>query len=135
MNLRLFCGSLLRGRLTRLVFLLHFPARKGFQMRGEFLADMLRGPNDTAAVDRMTKRVAGLLNFPEPLVRQYGARFDSFTYRREANRASGRVASIYDSSVRSFDPEPTAYYPTSNADPFTGAYAAPMQGAVAELYA
>ena len=103
--------------------------------RGEFLADMLRGPNDTAAVDRMTKRVAGLLNFPEPLVRQYGARIDSFIYRREANRASGRVASIYDSSVRSFDPEPTAYYPTSNADPFTGAYAAPMQGAVAELYA
>lgn len=102
--------------------------------RSEYLADLLRGPNDTAALDRMTKRVAGLVNLPEPLVRQYGARLDSFTYRREANRATGQVASIYDSQVRAFDPEPTSYFPASSEDPFTSGYAAPMLAAMIDLY-
>ncbi len=102
--------------------------------RAEYLPDLMRGPSDTAALDRMTKRVAVLTNLPEPVVRQYGAKIDSFIYRREANRVSGRMASVYDSSVRTFDPEPTSYYPASNEDPFTTSYAAPMQGAVADLY-
>jgi carboxypeptidase C (cathepsin A) len=102
--------------------------------RNEYLPDLMKGPNDTAALERMTKRVAALTNLPEPVVRQYGARIDSFIYRREANRATGRMASVYDSSVRAFDPEPTSYFPASTEDPFTTAYAAPMLGAVAELY-
>ncbi len=102
--------------------------------RTEFLPDLMRGPSDAAALDRMTKRVAALTNLPEQVVRQYGARIDSFIYRREANRASGRMASVYDSSVRTFDPEPTSYFPASSEDPFTTAYAAPMLGAVADLY-
>ena len=102
--------------------------------RNEFLPDLMKGPSDTAALDRMTKRVAALTNLPEPVVRQYGARIDSFIYRREANRATGRMASVYDSSVRAFDPEPTSYFPASSEDPFTTAYSAPMLGAVADLY-
>ena len=102
--------------------------------RTEYLPDLMRGPGDAAALDRMTKRVASLVNLPEPVVRQYGARIDSFIYRREANRATGRMASVYDSSVRTFDPEPTSYFPASNEDPFTTSYAAPMLGAVADLY-
>jgi carboxypeptidase C (cathepsin A) len=69
--------------------------------RTGYLADLLQGPNDTAAVDRMTRRVAELVDLPEPVVRQYGGRLDSFIYRREANRATGRMASLYDSSVTS----------------------------------
>ena len=92
--------------------------------RGEYLPDLMRGPGDVAALDRMTKRVAALTNLPEAVVKQYGARVDSFISRREANRATGRQASIYDSSVRSFDPEPTSYFPASNEDPFTTSYAA-----------
>lgn len=102
--------------------------------RTEYLPDLMRGPSDAAAVERMTKRVAALTNLPEPVVRQYGARIDSFIYRREANRATGRMASVYDSSVRTFDPEPTSYFPASSEDPFTTAYAAPMLGAMADLY-
>ena len=101
----------------------------------EYLSDLMRGPNDAAALERMIKRVAELTMLPEPIVRQYGARLDSFIYRREANRAAGRVASIYDSSVKGYDPEPTAYFPASSEDPFMTGFAAPMLGAVADLYA
>jgi carboxypeptidase C (cathepsin A) len=102
--------------------------------RNEYLPDLMRGPNDKAALDRMTKRIAALINLPEPLVRQYGARVDSFIYRREANRATGQNASIYDSSVRAYDPEPTSYFPASSDDPFTSGYTAPMLGAILDLY-
>ena len=102
--------------------------------RGEYLMDLMRGPNDKGAVDRMTQKVAVLVGLPEPVVRQYGARIDSFIYRREANRATGRTASIYDSSVKSFDPEPTSYFPASNEDPFTTGYAAPVTSAILDLY-
>jgi carboxypeptidase C (cathepsin A) len=103
--------------------------------RNEYLPDLMRGPNDKAAVDRMTARVAALTGLPEATVKQYGARIDSFIYRREANRANGRTASVYDSSVRSYDPDPTTYFPTSQVDPFTSGYAAPMTSAMGELYA
>ncbi len=103
--------------------------------RGDYLADLRRGPDDSAALDRMAKRLASLLNLPEPLVRQYGGRVDSFIYRREANRTTGKVASIYDSSVKAFDPEPTSYFPANNNDPFIAAHAAPMTGAMVDLYA
>lgn len=102
--------------------------------RGEYLQDLMRGPREPAAVERITKRVTELTGLPEPVVRQYGGRLDSFIYRREANRAAGQSASIYDSAVKSFDPEPTSYFPASNEDPFTSGYAAPMTSAVSELY-
>ena len=102
--------------------------------RTGYLADLLQGPNDTAAVDRMTRRVAELVDLPEPVVRQYGGRLDSFIYRREANRATGRMASLYDSSVTSFDPEPTSYLPASQEDPFISGYTAPLTSAIIDLY-
>jgi carboxypeptidase C (cathepsin A) len=102
--------------------------------RSEYLQDLMRGPRDPAAVERMTKRVTEFTGLPEPVVRQYGGRLDSFIYRREANRVAGQTASIYDSAVKSFDPEPTSYFPASNEDPFTSGFAAPMTSAIGDLY-
>ncbi len=102
--------------------------------RSEYLVDLLRGPSDTAALERMVKRVAEFVGLPETVVRQYDARLDSLSYRREANRATGKFASIYDSSVMSFEPEPKSHSSTSKADPFTSGYSAPLTTAITDLY-
>lgn len=101
--------------------------------RGEYVQDFMRGPRDAAALDRMIKRVAGYSGFPEATVRQYGAKFDEFIYIREANRASGKQASGYDSSVTGDDADPTAYFPRWD-DPFSGALTAPVKSAMLDLY-
>lgn len=101
--------------------------------KGEFLADLMRGPRDAAAMERIVKRVAALTRLPEPVVRQYGGRLDGFIYRREAGRAAGQVASPYDASVKGHDPDPTAYF-TRADDPFATALRAPLTSAMRELY-
>lgn len=102
--------------------------------RGEYLIDMLRGVNDRAAVERITKRVAALTGLPDAIVAQYGGRLDSAIYRREANRGSGRVSSPYDASVTGIDPDPTALYPRGD-DPILTGLRAPLTSAMLDLYA
>jgi carboxypeptidase C (cathepsin A) len=101
--------------------------------RSEYVVDFLRGPRDTAALDRMVKRVAAFADLPEAIVRQYGAKLDEFIYTREANRAKGKTASGYDASVTGDDPDPTVYFPRWD-DPFATALNAPMRGAMSDLY-
>ena len=102
--------------------------------RGAFLADLMRGPRDAAAFDRIVGQVARLTGLAEPVVRQYGGRLDSFIYRREANRAAGRVASPYDASMTGLDVDPTAYFSRFD-DPFTTGLRAPVTSAMLDLYA
>jgi carboxypeptidase C (cathepsin A) len=101
--------------------------------RGDYVQDFMRGPRDAAALDRMIKRVAVYAGLPEATVRQYGAKFDEFIYIREANRASGKQASGYDTSVTGDDADPTAYFPRWD-DPFSGALTAPVKSAMLDLY-
>jgi carboxypeptidase C (cathepsin A) len=101
--------------------------------RGEYLLDLMRGPRDQAAVDRMVKRVAVYAGLSEAVVRSYGARIDEGIYLREANRPSGQTASGYDATVRGDEADPTAPFPTWS-DPFTSALAAPMRSAMLQLY-
>ena len=102
--------------------------------RGEYLADLMRGPRDTAAMDRIVKRVAIYAGLPEPVVRQYGGRLDEFIYIREANRLTQRQASGYDTTITGADANPNAYFPRWN-DPLSEAMSAPMTSAVLGLYA
>ena len=102
--------------------------------RGEFLADLMRGPRDPAAIDRIVKRVAGLTGLAETVGRQYAGRLDSFIYRRVANRAAGRVASPYDASITGLDFDPSAYFQRAE-DPLTSGMRAPMTSAMLDLYA
>ncbi len=102
--------------------------------RGEYLQDLMRGPRDTAAVDRVVKRVTAYSGLPEATVRQYGGRLDEFIYIREANRAARKQASGYDTSVTGDDPEPTAYFARWE-DPFSSALTAPVVSSMIELYA
>jgi carboxypeptidase C (cathepsin A) len=102
--------------------------------RGEYFADLTRGPRDAAALDRVVKKVAAYAALPEPVVRQYGGRLDEFIYIREANRAAQLQASGYDASITGDDADPTSYIPRWD-DPFAAALTAPIKGAMADLYA
>ncbi len=102
--------------------------------RGAYLADLMKGPRDVAAQDRLAKRVAALSGLPEATVRRYGARLDEATYIRETHQPLGKRASGYDATVTGHDPDPTAYSPAYD-DPFAGALAAPMKSAMLDLYA
>jgi len=75
---------------------------------GDYLADLLRGPNDGPALDRMVARLAALTGLDPALIRSRGARLDAGSLRRELGREGGRVASAYDTGLSGFDPDPTA---------------------------
>lgn len=75
---------------------------------GEYLSDLLRGPRDQEALGRMTQRLAELTGLPESLVRQRAGRIDLGAATRELRRGEGRVVSIYDTGISTFDPEPSA---------------------------
>ncbi len=73
---------------------------------GDYLADLLRGPRDAAAIDRMTERVAAMTGLDPALVRRHAGRIDAQTFLREANRAQRVVGSAYDATVGTADPFP-----------------------------
>ena len=75
---------------------------------GDYLIDLLRGPGDAAAVERMTTRLAELSGLDPALVRAQGGRLDVESLRRELGRQDGRVSSAYDTGLSNFDPDPTA---------------------------
>lgn len=102
--------------------------------RTDYLLDLMRGPRDAAALDRIVKRVAGYSGLSESVVRQYGGRLDEFIYIREANRAAQRQASGYDTTITGDDAEPTSYFPKWD-DPLSAGLNAPVTSAMLELYA
>ena len=75
---------------------------------GEYLADLLRGPRDRQAVERMSTRVAELTGLSREVVLRRGGRLDVATVQREVGRADGRVASAYDTGITSFDADPAS---------------------------
>ncbi len=101
--------------------------------RGDYLMDLMRGPRDQQALNRIVKRVAQYSGLAEDVVRQYGGRLDEFIYIREANRVASRQASGYDATVTADDPDSTAYFPRWD-DPFTSGLLAPMTAAMLQLY-
>ncbi len=99
---------------------------------GEYVVDLLRGERDTAAVERISGRVAAFTGLDPELVRRLAGRVDTTTFQRELSRQRGRVGSIYDATFTGLDP-----YPTSGsshfADPFMSAVAAPLTNGMIDL--
>ncbi len=100
---------------------------------GEYLADLMRGERDRAAVKRMSARVAALTGLDPALIEQLGGRVDSATFQRELYRARGLVGSAYDATVTAFDPNPTASQ-SQFPDPVLDATRAPLVSAMTGLY-
>jgi carboxypeptidase C (cathepsin A) len=67
---------------------------------GPYLADLLAGPRDHAAVERLAARIAALTGLDIAAVRQIGPRAFPSAFLGEIERASGRTYSSYDATER-----------------------------------
>jgi carboxypeptidase C (cathepsin A) len=100
--------------------------------RTEFVQDMLAGPADKAATDRLSAKVAELTGLDPTLVRRMDGRVDIATYLREIRRAEGKVGSVYDSNVTAYDPFPAKAKPDYN-DPLLETLIAPTTSAMVDF--
>lgn len=73
---------------------------------GPFLADLMKGPRDRDAVDRMSAKVSELTGLDPEFVKRLGGRVDARSFVRELRRGDGKVGSMYDANVTAFDPNP-----------------------------
>ncbi|KAA5608983.1 peptidase S10 [Rhodovastum atsumiense] len=98
---------------------------------GPFLADLLRGPRDSAAVERLTARVAALTGLDPALVRRRAGRIDLQTFLRE--RAPGQVASAYDATLLAPDAAPEVAW-NEQPDPVLDGLRAPLTTGMLTVY-
>ena len=99
----------------------------------DYLIDMMRGIRDTAAVSRMSDRIAALTGIDRAVVARYSGRLDGDVFLHELERGQGRVNSVYDTTVSSTDPfprRPLSEYP----DPVLEALKAPVTSAMMAIY-
>jgi carboxypeptidase C (cathepsin A) len=99
----------------------------------DYLADLMRGFHDAAALTRLTDRVAALTGIDRAVVARGGGRLDGDVFLRELGRASGRVGSVYDATVSRGNPSPRrpmGQYP----DPILEGLKAPVTSAMVAIY-
>lgn len=77
-------------------------------VRTQFVTDFLAGPQDKAATERLSAKVAELTGLDPTLVRRLNGRVDIGTYLREIRRDQGLIGSVYDSNYVSYDPFPAS---------------------------
>jgi carboxypeptidase C (cathepsin A) len=76
--------------------------------RGEYATDLLKGRSDSEATERIVKRVTQMTGLDGEFVRRSGGRLEIGAYLREVFRDRGKLGSVYDSNVTSYDPFPFA---------------------------
>src|SRR5437764_3209030 len=74
----------------------------------DYLVDLARGERDTAAVERISARIAQFTGLDPALVRRLAGRVDTRTFLRERNRDRGLIGSMYDATVSGIDPDPSS---------------------------
>jgi carboxypeptidase C (cathepsin A) len=100
--------------------------------RGEYATDLLKGRSDPEATPRLVKKVTELTGLDPAYVKYAGGRLETGAYLREAHREEGRLSSIYDSNVTSFDPYPFAPEQRAN-DPLLATLIAPTTTAMVDF--
>jgi carboxypeptidase C (cathepsin A) len=100
--------------------------------RGEYVTDLLKGRSDPDATPRIVKKVTELTGLEEQFVRRSGGRLDVGAYLREVFRERGKLGSIYDSNVTSWDPFPWAPEQRTN-DPLLEKIIAPTTTAMVDF--
>jgi len=100
--------------------------------RGEYATDLLKGRSDPEATPRLIKKVTELTGLDSEFVRYSGGRLETGAYLREAHREQGKLSSVYDSNVTSFDPFPFAPEQRSN-DPILASIIAPTTTAMVDF--
>jgi carboxypeptidase C (cathepsin A) len=100
--------------------------------RTEYVQDLLKGPADTQAIERIVKRVTELSGLDPNFVRRHGGRLETQAYLREVYRSEGKLGSRYDSNVTSYDPFPFAPVQQNN-DPILDSIIAPTTSAMVDF--
>ena len=100
--------------------------------RGEYATTLLKGRSDPAANERMIARVTEMTGLDASFVKFSGARLETGAYLREVHREQGKLSSVYDSNVTSFDPFPFAPEQRAN-DPLLVSMMAPLTTAMVDF--
>ena len=96
---------------------------------GEYATTLIKGRSDQAAMDKMIQKVTEMTGLDPSFVKYSGGRLETGAYLREVWREQGKLGSVYDSNVTSFDPFPFAPEQRAN-DPILAAMIAPMTTAM-----
>jgi carboxypeptidase C (cathepsin A) len=67
---------------------------------GEYLADLLAGPRDKAAFERLAQRIAAVTGLDADTVRQLGPRSRAQVFLAALDRKHGRTHSVYDATAK-----------------------------------
>ncbi|MGP8270459.1 MAG: S10 family peptidase [Terracidiphilus sp.] len=100
--------------------------------RGEYATTLLKGRSDPDATQKMIQRVTELSGLDPAFVKYSGGRLETGAYLREVFREQGKLGSVYDSNVTSFDPFPFSPEQRAN-DPILAAMIAPMTTAMVDF--
>ena len=100
--------------------------------RGEYATTLLKGRSDEAATKKMIEHVTQLTGLDPSFVKFSGGRLETGAYLREVFREEGKLGSVYDSNVTSFDPFPFAYEQRGR-DPILASIVAPLTTAMVDF--
>ncbi len=100
--------------------------------QGEYVTDLLKGRTDPQATARLIQKVTELTGLEEQFVRRSGGRLETGAYLREVFREQGKIGSVYDSNVTSWDPFPWAPEQRTN-DPLLESIIAPCTQAMTDF--
>jgi carboxypeptidase C (cathepsin A) len=100
--------------------------------QGEYATTLIKGRSDSAATQRMIQHVTELTGLDPAFVKYSGGRLDTEAYLREVFREQGKLGSVYDSNVTSFDPFPFAPEQRAN-DPLLATIVAPLTTAMVDF--
>lgn len=96
---------------------------------GDYATTLIKGNSDPAATKAMIQHVTEMTGLDPEFVKFSGGRLETGAYLREVYREEGKLGSIYDSNVTSFDPFP--YSPRQEAnDPILASIIAPTTTAM-----
>ncbi len=100
--------------------------------RGEYATSLLKGRSDPDAQQKLIQKVTELSGLDPSFVKYSGGRLDTEAYLREVWREQGKLGSVYDSNVTSFDPFPFAPEQRAN-DPILASIIAPVTTAMVDF--
>jgi carboxypeptidase C (cathepsin A) len=100
--------------------------------RNEFVTDLLKGPKDAAARQRLVTRVSAYTGLDTAIVSKLDGRVDAGTFLREIHRKDKKIGSWYDSNVTAWDPFP-ASADRRSGDPILDALLAPTTSAMVDF--
>lgn len=99
---------------------------------GDYATDIFKGRTDPQATDRVVKRVTEMTGLDPEFVKHSGGRLETGAYLREVFREEGKIGSVYDSNVTSYDPFPYSPDQRSN-DPLLETLIAPTTTAMVDF--